>query len=504
MFREPTMTGLLRRARRGVRGHREDCGAALLLVLMLILVVAALSVLLLGMVLAQSRPTSQEKKSTRTVHAAEAGLNAALGQIRAATTDDSMGVAQGDRSKLPCGTITGTVGGESGNVGYTVDVRYYLTDPTNTSTTWRTANALGCAAGLGPSQVPSYALLEAQGTGDSAPGLSPSSGDRSLESVYSLQVTNVNVAGGLIHNMYGGQGVNLDLCFDAISTTPAANAPVKATTCSAGQLSQRFSYQSNYSIVLNSTQTTTTPAGMCVTYDATKATLVMRACDNTNSQKWGFDAGAHFRWPWSGGLCIKIQNDNISGSNLVADAGTCGSGYSRYQTWAPDPKVGAGNAGPNQSQLVNYLQFGRCFDDTGWDLNHAFMIVWPCKQDPTGGPGWNQQQTYDSATGHLVVDDTYCVTAPNTTGGYVTLTPCVVGQASQRWNETGNTGDYASSYTVVDYRGRCLGLGAPNAELPAWSTVVSAVCDGTLGQKWNAPPNLIDASNKNTRETTGQ
>jgi hypothetical protein len=491
-----------------------DAGVALLMVIMAMLVATALSVLLMGLVIAQRNPTIMQRKYAQTVHGAEAGIGAGLNQIRAATTANALGVSQGDRSKLPCGPLTGTVGGESGNVGYQVAIAYFLTDPTAQSATWRSANALSCLAGYGPAQTPLYALLTATGTGDAAPGLSASTGDRTLESVYNFNITNANVAGGLIHNFYGGQGGNLDLCFDAGSGSPAADAVVTVTNCTIGRTSQLFSYQTDYSLVLNASITASNPAGMCVTYDSSKPTLVMRTCASTGtatvSQRWGFDASAHFRDPYPGSaVCILIQNDNTSGSPLIANSTTCGQGYSRQWSWAPEPKVGAGNAGPNQSQLVNYQQFGRCFDDTNWDLTYPYMIVWPCKQDPTAGPGWNQQQTYNAATGQLVVNATSCVTAPAATGGYVTLAPCVTGQPSQKWIESGNTGDYSSSYTIVDYQGRCLSLGPPNladsnTALHPWSTIVSAVCDGGTGQKWNAPPNLIDAANKNTRETTGQ
>jgi hypothetical protein len=32
-----------------------------------------------------------------------------------------------------------------------------------------------------------------------------------------------------------------------------------------------------------------------------------------------------------------------------------------------------------------------------------------------------------------------------------------------------------------------MSLGAPDANLPAWSTIVVEPCDGALKQKWNAP-----------------
>ncbi|HEY6795552.1 MAG TPA: ricin-type beta-trefoil lectin domain protein [Kineosporiaceae bacterium] len=484
--------------------RRNEDGAALLMVLLLIMIAAAISLLLLGMVISQAAPTIRERKLARTLHAAEAGINVAQSQIKAATTADALGVLRGDRSKLPCGTITGTVGGEAGNVGYSVIIRYYIADPANTAAAWRTANALPCVSGYGPQQVPRYALMEAKGSGDSAAGTSPASGNRSLEAVYTIRVTNAHLAGGLIKNMYGGTGGNLALCFDAMSSTPVADAPLNVTTCDSTSAAQVFAYQTNFSIVLTATQTTATPAGMCVTYDPAKPTLVMRSCDDSDSQKWGFDGTAHFRWPWNGGVCMMIQTDNTSGSHLVANASACNTSYDRQYTWEPAAEVGAGDAGPNQNQFVNYREFGRCFDVTGQHVTATYLIDWPCKQDPTAPPKWNQQLSYDAGTGHLISNSTYCVTSPVTTGAYIVLQPCVTGQADQRWTLSGDTGVYATSYNVIDYLGRCMDLGPPDAGLPQWSTIVPEVCDGSTSQKWNAPADLIDAATRNTRETTGQ
>ncbi|HET9657928.1 MAG TPA: ricin-type beta-trefoil lectin domain protein [Kineosporiaceae bacterium] len=500
---------VVRRLRYPFLLRREDEGAALLMVIMAMLIAMALSVLLMGLVLAQRNPTILQRKYARTLHGAEAGVNAGLSQIRAATTANVFGVQQGDRSKLPCGPIAGTVGGETGNVGYTVTITYFLTDPTQQPSSWRSANALNCLAGYGPSETPLFALLSATGTADSQPGMSAGTGNRTLESVYNLNITNANVAGGLIHNFYGGQGSTPDLCFDAGSGNPSANAVVSLVTCTPGKTAQLFSYQTDFSIVLNSSITPQNTAGMCVTYDSSKTTIVMQTCVQSASalvsQKWGFDDQAHFRDPYpSPAVCILAQSANTSGSPLIANSTTCSQGYSSQWAWAPDPKVGAGNAGPNQNQLVNYKEFGRCFDITGQNVNASYEIDWPCKQDPTAMPLWNQQQAYNASTRQLVVSSTYCVTAPAATNGYVVLQTCVAGQANQKWTLSGNTGDYASSYTVLDYQNRCLGLGPPANIGSLWSTIISATCTGGTDQKWNAPPNLIDAANKNTRETTGQ
>ncbi len=75
----------------------------------------------------------------------------------------------------------------------------------------------------------------------------------------------------------------------------------------------------------------------------------------------------------------------------------------------------------------------------------------------------------------------------------------------QKWTLIYDTGDYATSYVVKDSNGNCLGLGPPgsaSAPLNQWSTITSEPCNGQAEQKWNAPPNLIDAVLKNYTETT--
>jgi hypothetical protein len=500
------MTGIFAFRRRA----DEDAGTALVLVLTAIMVAAALGVLILGMVLVQVKPTLQQRKHARTLSAAESGLNMGLAQMRAATTS-----GQGDRSKLPCGTFTGSVGGEQGNVQYQATIRYYLTDPSQQSASWRDAHALACVAGYGPSQTPAYALVQAEGAGDSAPGQSSTTGDRTLESIYTMRVTNANVSGGLVHNYADTAGGALALCMDAGSGSPSAGAVVQARVCLAANVArsrQLFAYTPAYNLVLTSTVSTSKPDGMCVTYNGANANLVMQDCTTAMAQKWGINAGAQFQYAanaTSTKYCIAVQNDNVS---LAATSSICGQAFSWRWAWAPEPKVGAGNAGPNQQQLVNYKEFGRCFDVTGWHLDYAYMIAYPCKQDPNGSPGWNEQLTNDTNTHHLIVNGSSCVTAPTTAGGYVTMTGCS-SSSRQQWTVIGATGDYSTAYTITDYQGRCLAVGPPNMSdandapgytLRQWSTIVSATCDGSTGQKWNAPPNLIDAANGNTREITGQ
>ena len=87
-----------------------DDGFAMLLVILLIMVCATVSVLMLGVVVAQVKPTVFEAKSTRTIAAAQAGVDATLGQFRTATTVDAItNDVYGDPRLLPC-AVAGTVG----------------------------------------------------------------------------------------------------------------------------------------------------------------------------------------------------------------------------------------------------------------------------------------------------------------------------------------------------------------------------------------------------------
>jgi hypothetical protein len=69
-----------------------------------------------------------------------------------------------------------------------------------------------------------------------------------------------------------------------------------------------------------------------------------------------------------------------------------------------------------------------------------------------------------------------------------------------------DTGNRTTSYTVVAASGRCLGLGTPQGSggLTQWSSIVTNTCDGTVGQKWNAPPLTDEGGSHNQRETTQQ
>ena len=137
------------------------------------------------------------------------------------------------------------------------------------------------------------------------------------------------------------------------------------------------------------------------------------------------------------------------------------------------------------------------------------MIAFPCKQAPNPADiAFNQRIVYNPTTQWLYTTkcgENHCLTASTATPPYVTTPACSLSNPLQRWTLVYDTGNYSDSYTIHDANGNCLGLGRPgssSAPLNQWSTITSEPCNGQAEQKWNAPPNLIDAATKNTRETT--
>ncbi len=499
----------------------------MMMVLIAMLVASALSVLILGMVLAQVGPTQFERKNARTLTAAQAGIDAALGELRGATSVDTVSnTTYGDRAKLTCDPVEGTVGGQPGNPAYVAQITYFSDDPSGQSDTWLAANKLDCNVGTGPPVAPNFALIQSAGAADGVPGLSATAGDRSLVTTYTFKLTNVNVSGGLIANYTeDGNSATKELCFDAHSGAPAAGARLYLETCDPGAENQLFAYRTDLSIVLAVTQTVTPLTGMCIQAPqagstSTQVPAVFQPCaSGTYSQVWSFDDSAHFQGSTPGGSlngwCLRGQTDNTIGTpvvlvhNSVDGSQSCNDGYTRRDTWRPSPKVGAGAAGAGTQQLVNYLEFGRCFDITGQNVNAGFMIAFPCKQAPNPADvAFNQRIIYNTSTKWLYTTkngENRCLTASTASPPYVTTPVCTLSNPLQKWTMVFDTGDYATSYTIHDNNGNCLGLGPPGASsgsLAQWSTITSEPCNGDAEQKWNAPPNLIDAVLKNTQETT--
>lgn len=542
----------VRRAARVV--HVADDGAALLIALMTILVAGALSIAVLGTVLAQVTPAQFNQKNVRTVHAAEAGIDVALGRFRSAETVDlaNPSVTVGDRRELPCvagqryGQLDGSIAGAPGGLGYRVRVEYFSQDPAGQTRAWRDANRLICTSTGAPALTPNYALITSEGFGDGVPDSSATLGDRTLETIYDFRLTNQNIAGGLIANFPDGNSGSLRLCFDAGSEAPAVGDRLRVQLCDPGNPRQLWSWNTNSTVSFAPSQAD--PLGaLCVAgMDATSSTvtsttLTMQRCNGADyRQKWGFEDNASFAGrlrntsPTSNTskYCIYIAQDNTAGSFVNAGTGNpgCSSGtgtYNRIRTWRPDARVGAGKAGAvegnvsgTQFQWVNFYEFGRCFDVTNWTWSYSFMIAFPCKQDVSGYVGWNQTLQWDespkgwlytyASTNGRTFDQARsdgvpqrCLLAPTSNGGRVTLTACDSNEPRHTWKVWRERGTYAESYTIEDSNGRCLSIGLPgvsSGDLAQWSTIVTETCDGSARQKWNAPPDAAPTALRDTQE----
>lgn len=516
--------GLLRRRLEAARAGGDD-GVALLLVIMCMLIATSLSMLLLGVVIAQVKPLQVQQKSTRTINGAQAGIDATLSQIRTALfAANAEGKVFGDRGKLPC-TVTGKVGADPGDLSYAVTVTYYDVDPTNLTPAQRTPHALVCSPGTGTAVVPAFALMTSTSTAAATVGVPAATARRSVQSLYAFKVTNENIPGGLFYS------ANSLFCLQAEGETVGARVKyVAAVDCHGGDPLQTWVYDKDYAIKLADTLSS---QPLCLTNPnaASGGTITLTACVGKQpNQLWSYEGGAQFRAQNVdntnyGSTCLwaGTKAASLTGSWLQAGATGCTSSNSEWGSYSPEPKVGAGAASKATNQVVNYLEFGRCMDVTNGSAGYAYMIVYPCKQDPSGGTklNWNHKWYYDEPTGvvgssgvqplYIKVNNSaqWCLqTAPaGSTTGYVTFTAtCNATDPRQQFIRTAKVaGDYAASYTFKDSTGRCLSLGpkqVPSSNGVKWSTIVAIACTGGSEQKWNAPAGVSDAAVSDTRETT--
>jgi hypothetical protein len=491
---------------------RNKDDGSLALALLLTLVGISLSALLIPMVLTQVTSTREDVQRIHALTAAQAGLDVALGHIRAANDGSGNGVI----ANLPCFTsLVGNVG-VGGTATYTVSISYYLADPQGQSDAWLASNAISCLAGGGTAATPAFALLRSTGTAKPVtPGAPPVT--RSLRASYIFTTTNQNIAGGLIH-VYK-TATSLDLCLDAGSGSPSVGANVRMQPCSPGSIQQRFAYNTNLTLVLVASKTPSLPLGMCLdagTPHAAGAVVLFQQCASTTKpqQQWSINDSANFEGTADGktldGYCFNVQNPNTPGSFVVlgtASGSKCRKGYDNIETFSPEASVGAGAAGVGAGQVVNFNQFGRCVDVTEQNVNYAYLIAWPCKQAPDpANVAWNQKFTLPSGSpGRIYTNKSgtlYCLQSPLSiaAGQYVKVVTCPGGTtpANLTWTVYTDTGVYATSYRITDNSGYCLAPTDPTATPPDLypngqqiSKLVVTTCSGSTLQKWNAPPNIL-------------
>lgn len=483
---------------------------------LLAMVGVALSALLAPMTLSQAGSTRDAVRRSQELTAAQAGLDVALGHIRAADDGTGAGVLAG----LPCGLLAGTVG--VGGSRYEVTVDYFATDPLGQPDPWIATNRMVCVVGGGPLSAPAYALLRSQGTA-AATGAFSTVHSRSLRGTYTFQTTNQNIAGGLVHVYQTG---TVDLCMDAGSGSPAAGTNLQMQDCSIGDSQQQFAYTETLTIVLVSSVTSSLPLGMCLdagTPHAVGLVVQFQPCATTTKpqQQWSINDSANLEGTADGsgldGYCFNVQTPDLAGSFVVLGRDTtCHKGYDSIETFQPEASVGAGAAGESSGQLVNFSQFGRCLDVTEQNVNYPYLIDWPCKQapDPTKVT-WNQRWTLPaiaagatSGTGRISTaapSAAHCLQSPGTVGAgqYVRTVACpgMGVPPTQRWTVSADTGSYASSYRIEDAFGHCLAATDPKAVPPDLypngqriSKIIVDLCTGSTLQKWNAPPNILKAS----------
>ena len=487
-------------------GHNDDRGS-IPLAMLLGTVVMSLGAVMVPVVVSQSDNTTTVTVRSSAIEASRNGMDTVLGQIRAAA---------GDYRKLPpCELDGGT------DDRYHVAITYYaLVGGVTTD--------LGCP----PSGVPTTARLTATGTAGSAPGVDNT---RTLEATYNFKTTNENVNGG---NIRLDQPTNPHLCMDAGGTRrPAAGTAVRMEPCerktdSNGQLvytiasDQRFTYLTDLTIKLVSSESTLFPKGLCLDAPmprkANDIVTFEHCLGRVARQQWSLDDSSNFRSTSDGvnldSFCLNRVTAQSSKDYNKLVIGSCGGG-SDQRVWRPQAAVGAGMASSATNQLVNYKQFSRCIDVTNHDTTMSYMIVWFCKQAPNGDVSWNQRWTLPplavsekTATAERIRttgtgSPGVCLRSPRSTATnrYVTVTSCSAPPAQPdrnlaadlQWRMFGDTGTYATSYTVVDVDGNCLtptDLTVTNPDTHSDGTAKTKVakCDGSLLQKWNAPANLTD------------
>jgi hypothetical protein len=496
-----------------------DDSGSLPLALLLTLIGVSLSALLVPMALTQIDSTREDIQRVDALNGAAAGLDVALGHIRAAND----GAGGGMVASLPCGPFSGKVG-VGGTARYQVTIDYFAVDPRGQSDSWIAANSIQCIAGGGTFSTPAYALLRSQGT-DQPTGAFGTVASRSVQATYTFQTTNQNIPGGLIH-VYK-TSTSTDLCMDAGSGAPAPGTNLQMQPCNSGSAQQKFAYNANLTLVLVASKTPQMPLGMCLdagTPQALGRVVQFQPCASTTrpQQQWSLNDSANFEGTADGatldGYCFNVQSPNVAGSFVIlgsVSASTCHRGYDNVETFSPEASVGAGAAGASSGQLVDFNEFGRCLDVTEQNVSFGYLIAWPSKQAPDpANVTWNQKWALPavaagsaSGTGRITTSPPsgrYCLQSPGSTaaGQYVQVAPCPTGSTplSMTWTVYQDTGTYETSHRIKDGYGYCLSPTDPTATPGDFyprgqqiSKIVVAACSGSTLQKWNAPPNVLQS-----------
>lgn len=503
---------VIRRVKATYRQRLSEERGSIAILMMVVLVGLMLCALLIPSIITQDRATRFDITRVQALGAARSGIDVALGMIRASVIG---GI--GTSSTLPCGPISGNVDPRS-NAAYAVTIEYFTFDPVTEP--YPASAGMNCVAGYGTfdprsgATTPSYSRLTSTGTAGAA--INGSTTGRTLSTTYVFRTSNVTILGGTVQIQPTGTAA---LCMDAGSPNAPAGSAVVLQACSHSAppaAQQVFAYRTDLTLQLVSSITAANPDGLCVNSARTPAAagdaVQLSLCGPLGgpaayTQQWSFNDNGQYQAAQADSastgrlpdLCLNVVSHS---ANQPVVLGGCGSG------WIPSPTVGPGAAA--LPQWINLGEFGRCLDVPGQDVSRGFLIAYPCQQNPyPGAKTWNQlfpapaiPAGQVSVTGQILTyNNRYCLTSPGTDGGYVSVTPCAVGDPQQTWTIHGgnNSLRYSSKYTIVS-GSLCLGLGAPSISLSMWSTVDVKACSGTPDQKWNANPNVLQPALINTFE----
>lgn len=502
-----------------------------------------LAAILLPYVITQNAVSRFDARQAVTIHAAESGLEVALGVMRNVGSISVGGQVAANAQDLPCGPLQGSVGPD-GLGSYTVTIAYYTEDPRGMDAGQRAAKRMACSPGSGvyyqgdessgANYAPRFAVLTATGADNV---------NRSLQATFTIRTRGDRVPGGLLPLFPSGSSPQ-QYCL-AVSGQPALNSPVTIQKCwrkgddPALEAPQKWSYLNNLTIRLASTvgDTLQNPSGsgLCIMSPNSSGVQVrLTYCPDYNTDgtvgpstwnvQWSINNSGHFESSRNSsakqlsGMCLHVDKQ-VDGEPVVLK--TCSGGTTdEHQAFNPDPSVGSGQAGAPNNQLVNYELFGRCLDVTNQSTatgnnGGSFLILYPCKQHPDPSQvAWNQKFTPVSAGSGFQwrtypgSGGTYCLTSSGTLNGFVYVSTCQSGNARQIWKDPATI---SWPYAMVDSEGRCMAPGPPpgiDASSDEYNTYVYnanlkaivTTCSGARNQWWNADP-IKDPSLTNLHES---
>ena len=425
-------------------------------------------------------------------------------------------------------SLTGRVDAQNNGLSYTATISYFTVDPTKTASRLRSG-----APAAGVSGQPKYAKISSQGIAAPVAGVSSTpTGSRYLSAVYTFKVTNVNIPGGRI---FDG---NNDLCLEAVPhrgsvgagsfinfVSGAARAPPRRPTMRAAlDLRHRLRDQAREHHRRRTRRACASPV-RSNKKDGSTQDATLQACKAKTDATGGTSYGAGWgHYTWRGRPATSPLVTAPTPCRALPVAIGCRSASRAQRDLQPQlPQSGPVRQASTPIRSSTTWSSVAAWTSRTSNIDFAFMISYPCKQDPSGrelrrepvfelepqvvlhrtnaaaiqpaGPTPPLTQTISVNVDNDATKK-QCLETPDPSALHPTIypifNPCVTGANLQKWTRINNTGTYADSYLFVDSLGRCLSVGTDPNDLfgdPATiSKIIVATCDNSLAQKWNSPP----------------